>query len=285
MSNGGLNDCDAAGVAAGFSSAPASACAGAAGGIFITFEGGDGTGKTTHIKRLAQTLKDYGTEVVCVREPGGTKIGEAVRDILLDPQNAQMSSECELLLYEAARAQIVSEVIKPALARGAVVLCDRFADSTLAYQGFGRGLDKAFIQGASAFAQAGVQPDRTILLTCGGANVSLARAIERDVDDAKEAREAQQQQQQQQQKQQQQQQQQQQGARVSHEAPSPTEAIDRMELAGEAFHNKVNEAYLALAQSFPERICVIDSTQSKDETAAKICSNLQDLFPWMEESK
>ena len=252
----------------------ASECAGAAGGIFITFEGGDGTGKTTHIKRLAQTLEDYGTEVVCVREPGGTKIGEAVRDILLDPQNAQMSSECELLLYEAARAQIVSEVIKPALARGAVVLCDRFADSTLAYQGFGRGLDKAFIQAASAFAQAGVQPDRTILLTCGGANVSLARAIERDVDDAKEAREAQQQQQQQQQ-----------GARVSHEAPSPTEAIDRMELAGEAFHNKVNEAYLALAQSFPERICVIDSTQSKDETAAKICSNLQDLFPWMEESK
>ena len=108
-------------------------------GIFITFEGGEGAGKTTHIRFLSEALKAHGREVVRLREPGGTDIGERLRGVLLDPRNTALSDEAELLLYEAARAQIVAEVVKPALERGAVVLCDRFTDSTVAYQGYGRG--------------------------------------------------------------------------------------------------------------------------------------------------
>lgn len=149
-------------------------------GIFITFEGGEGAGKTTHIRFLAEALRAHGHEVVCLREPGGTDIGEALRSVVLDPKNTAMSDEAELLVYEAARAQIVSEVIAPALERGAVVLCDRFADSTVAYQGYGRGLSRAFIDQANAFACQGVRPDRTILLVTGGdARTGLVRATHR----------------------------------------------------------------------------------------------------------
>lgn len=147
-------------------------------GIFITFEGGDGVGKTTHIRFLADALRDRGREVVCLREPGGTAIGEALRAIVLDPAHDEMTPETELLVYEAARAQIVSQVIRPAIERGAVVLCDRFFDSTVAYQAYGRGLSRTFVEQANSFATGGLVPDRTILLTCGaaGAQVSLARA-------------------------------------------------------------------------------------------------------------
>ena len=114
-------------------------------GIFITFEGGDGAGKTTHITFLAECLRKMGHEVLCLREPGGTAIGEALRSIVLDPENSAMSDQAELLIYEAARAQIVKETIIPALARGAVVLLDRFYDSTVAYQAYGRGLPVSFV--------------------------------------------------------------------------------------------------------------------------------------------
>ena len=112
-------------------------------GTFITFEGGDGAGKSTHLQLVAEALRERGQEVVCVREPGGTIIGEQLRQTVLDPGNYIMTDSCELLIYEAARAQLVSQVIKPALERGGVVLCDRFADSTVAYQAFGRGIDRA----------------------------------------------------------------------------------------------------------------------------------------------
>lgn len=152
-------------------------------GIFITFEGGEGAGKTTHIRFLSEALKAHGREVVRLREPGGTDIGERLRGVLLDPRNTALSDEAELLLYEAARAQIVAEVVKPALERGAVVLCDRFTDSTVAYQGYGRGLSRAFIDEANAFACQGVAPDRTILLVAGGdARTGLARATHRGAD-------------------------------------------------------------------------------------------------------
>lgn len=114
-------------------------------GVFVTFEGGDGAGKSTQIRFLARLLEDAGREVVRLREPGGTAVGEALRAVVLDPAHEAMSDRAELLIYEAARAQIVDEVIRPALGRGAVVLCDRFYDSTVAYQGCGRGLDGAFI--------------------------------------------------------------------------------------------------------------------------------------------
>lgn len=134
-------------------------------GIFITFEGGDGAGKTTHITFLAECLRKMGHEVLCLREPGGTAIGEALRSIVLNPENSAMSDQAELLIYEAARAQIVKETIIPALARGAVVLLDRFYDSTVAYQAYGRGLPVSFVHQANVFACQGVHPCRTILLT------------------------------------------------------------------------------------------------------------------------
>ncbi|WP_232050844.1 dTMP kinase [Arabiibacter massiliensis] len=155
----------------------------AAPGIFITFEGGEGAGKTTHIRFLSEALRAHGREVVSLREPGGTEIGEQLRAVVLDPRNTAMSDEAELLIYEAARAQIVSEVVSPALERGAVVLCDRFTDSTVAYQGCGRGLSRAFIDRANEFACQGVRPDRTILLMTGGdASTGLARATHRGAD-------------------------------------------------------------------------------------------------------
>lgn len=146
-------------------------------GMFITFEGGDGAGKSTHLHFLADALRMRGEEVVCLREPGGTIIGEQLRATVLDPGNYVMSDRCELLIYEAARAQLVSQVIKPALARGAIVLCDRFTDSTVAYQSYGRGIDRGFVELASSFACDGVEPDRTILMLTGGdAETGLDRA-------------------------------------------------------------------------------------------------------------
>lgn len=146
-------------------------------GTFITFDGGEGGGKSTHINALALMLRDCGREVCVCREPGGTRIGEAIRTILLDPDNAELTARAELLLYEAARAQIVSEVIIPALAAGQVVVCDRFCDSTMAYQGYGRGLDLAGIERLNAFSTGGCLPDRTIFLELDPA-IGLARATE-----------------------------------------------------------------------------------------------------------
>ena len=145
-------------------------------GVFVTFEGGDGVGKSTHIRYVANELRSAGREVVCLREPGGTGIGESLRAMVLDPDNGEISSEAELLMYEAARAQLVREVIRPALERGAVVLCDRFSDSTIAYQAYGRGLPLDFVRRANAFATGGIVPDRTILLVLGNTRKSLARA-------------------------------------------------------------------------------------------------------------
>ncbi len=134
-------------------------------GIFITFEGGEGAGKTTQVNFLAGALRQLGCDVVVLREPGGTPIGEALRKVVLDADNSEMAPETELLIYEAARAQLVREVIVPALAADKVVLCDRFYDSSIAYQACGRGLPRNFVQQANNFACQGIHPCRTILLT------------------------------------------------------------------------------------------------------------------------
>ena len=206
-------------------------------GIFITFEGGEGAGKSTHIKLLAQRLESAGREVLCLREPGGTAIGEQLREILLDPENDAMSERAELLIFEAARAQIIDQVIRPALARGAVVLCDRFYDSTVAYQAYGRGLDRSFVDAANGFAVDGIHPDRTILLVTGGA------------------------------------------AQVGLDRAATTGAADRMELAGLDFHQRVNEGFLSLAQQQPERVRLVQSAASIEETAGLVWSQIEDLFP------
>ena len=210
-------------------------------GLFITFEGGEGAGKTTHTRFLANALREHGHEVVCLREPGGTTVGEQLRAIVLDPANTQLGIHTELLIYEAARAQIVTEVIRPALERGAVVLCDRFADSTIAYQVYGRGLPLDEVNRANEFACQGVWPDRTILMTTGSsAKAGLTRATRH------------------------------------HEA-------DRLELAGAAFHERVNAGFARIAEEDPQRVRVVQSAQAKSQTSRLIFEQLADLFLWMRE--
>lgn len=134
------------------------------GAVFISFEGGEGVGKSTQVCLLAARLEQAGYEVCCLREPGGTVIGEKIRHILLDTANTGMAPLAELLLYEAARAQLVAEVIAPALAAGKIVIVDRFIDSTWAYQAFARGLDQELVKTANALGSGGLVPMRTILL-------------------------------------------------------------------------------------------------------------------------
>ena len=144
-------------------------------GVFITLEGADGCGKSTQAALVAEALAASGREVVRLREPGGTPISEKVRALLLDPANAEMVSECELLLYEASRAQLTRQVIEPAVARGAVVLCDRYYDSTYAYQAGGRELPDDLVNAANALGSCGAVPDRTLVFNLEPA-VALARA-------------------------------------------------------------------------------------------------------------
>lgn len=132
-------------------------------GTFITLEGIDGCGKTTQIRRLAQTLRATGLSLLELREPGGTTISERIRDLLLDVRHHDMRDECELLLYEASRAQLTQQVILPALQNGSIVLCDRFFDSTTAYQAGGRGLDEQMVSRANALGCCGVIPTRTLV--------------------------------------------------------------------------------------------------------------------------
>ena len=131
---------------------------------FITFEGPEGSGKTTQLKLLAAALEAHEHSVITTREPGGTAIGNATRAVVLDPAHGEMSPRAEALLYNAARAQLVDQVIRPALAAGKIVLCDRYADSTLAYQGHARGQDLAALRQLIAFATGGLQPYLTIYL-------------------------------------------------------------------------------------------------------------------------
>lgn len=133
-------------------------------GKFITFEGSEGCGKSTQSQFLADHLKRKGYPVVYLREPGSVKISEKIRQMLLDPANEMMCPECEMLLYMAARAQLVNDVIRPALKKGRIVICDRFLDSTVAYQGYGLGMDKDFIKKVGGFATGGIGPDLTIFL-------------------------------------------------------------------------------------------------------------------------
>ena len=144
-------------------------------GVFVSLEGVDGSGKSTQAAILRDLLAQGGADVVSLREPGGTAISEKVRALVLDPANAEMCDECELLLYEASRAQLVRQVVEPALAAGGVVVCDRFLDSTFAYQAAGRGLDAGLVRRANELGSCGFLPDRTVIFDIDPAR-ALARA-------------------------------------------------------------------------------------------------------------
>ena len=133
-------------------------------GRFLSIEGIDGSGKTTTINRLAEAIEADGYDLLILREPGGTAVGERVRSILLDEAHAGMDGLCELFLFAAARAELTAKVIRPKLDAGSVVICDRFIDSTVAYQGYGRGVDREQIQRINEVATGGLKPDRTFLL-------------------------------------------------------------------------------------------------------------------------
>ena len=149
--------------------------------MFITFEGPEGSGKTSQIAALATFLNTQGYQVWVTREPGGTRIGDQVRACLHDVANREMTAVAEMLLYSASRAQLVAELIRPKLAAGFVILCDRFVDSTLAYQGYGRGLDLAALKLISQFATTNLTPDLTLLL-----DIDVERGLARRLDNDEE---------------------------------------------------------------------------------------------------
>ena len=203
-------------------------------GLFITLEGIEGSGKTTQVPGLTARLSAMGYDCLVTREPGGCKLAEKIRAILLDPANAGLVPMAELLLYLADRAQHVQEVIRPALNAGRIVVCDRYADATVAYQGYARGLGPLEVADLNQHATGGLEPDLTLLLDLP-AQVGLQRA-KRRVD--------------------------------SLEKGQPTE--DRFEQEELVFHQKVREGYLDLARSHPDRIVVIDAEGSPDEIASRI---------------
>jgi len=208
--------------------------------FFITFEGVEGSGKTTQIQRLKKYLTQKGIPCKVTREPGGSSIGEKIRKVLLNPDHAEMTPTTELLLYEAARAQHVKEVIKPFLKKGGVVLCDRFSDATVAYQGHGRRIDLKWIERLNRLSSQGIRPDVTFLLDCPS-NVGLKRALQRN--------------------------------RVLKQ-----EKEGRFEKEETQFHRRVRKGYLDIAKKEPDRVKVIDTREGEKKVFEKIRKIIDNLI-------
>lgn len=200
--------------------------------LFITFEGTDGAGKTTQIQLLKKYLSEKGQEVLLTREPGGTAIGEKLRQIILDKANSEMDDVTEAFLYAASRAQHVAQLIRPALDEGRIVICDRFVDSSVAYQGYGRGLGSC-VEEINAIAAAGIKPDLTFLLKLPPKE-GKSRILEAEQ--------------------------------------------DRLEQEQVDFYEKVCRGYDELALKEPERIVVINASESIEEIAAKIRDKIDSLL-------
>lgn len=205
-------------------------------GLFISFEGLDGSGKSTQIARLAQRLRAAGYDVLLTREPGGTAIGDQIRSILHDVRNTEMTALAEFLLYSASRAQLVRQVIRPHLERGGTVLCDRFADSSIAYQGYGRQLDLDWVRYVTRLVTEGIVPHLTVYLDLP-VEIGLAR---------KQAAFAAQQ-----------------GER------------NRLDLQPLEFYQRVRDGYLRMARAEPQRWLVVDATQPIDQVQQFIWERLQ----------
>lgn len=203
----------------------------AASGIFLSFEGIDGCGKTTQLESMARRLRAAGCEPVIAQEPGGTRLGNRIRALLLDAANAELQPIPELLLYFASRAQNIAEVIRPALEAGRVVLCDRFTDATAAYQGYGRGLGLQAVRQIEEIACRDVKPDLTFWLDIDP-ETGVARARRRN------------------------------NARNGEES--------RMEQEGREFYAKVRQGYMEIHQAEPRRVRRIDAAGSVEDVARRI---------------
>lgn len=209
--------------------------------MFITLEGIEGSGKTTQIRALVRWLEAAGHRCLTTREPGGTAIGGQIRRVLLHPENDDLAPGAELLLYVADRVQHLETVIRPALAAGQVVVCDRYFDATLVYQGYARGLDKEMIRRLHQLACGGLTPDLTLLLDLKPEE-GLARAWQRIQSDSAHAQES------------------------------------RFEKETLAFHRRVREGYLDLARREPDRFAVIDAADDATTVQARIEAVLADHF-------
>ena len=206
-------------------------------GKFVTFEGLDGTGKSTQLRKLAAALRESGHVVVETREPGGTATGEKIRRVLLDSGTSGLDAMAEMALMFASRAQHIAEVIEPALAAGSIVVCDRFTDSTEAYQGFGRRLGSTAVRELHRVLCSNLHPDLTILLESNAA-ASLSRARQRNLKAAKD------------------------GGHAHDE--------NRFEQETRAFFHRVREGFAAIAKREPARVTVIDARGTPAQTQAKI---------------
>ena len=205
------------------------------GGLFVVFEGGDGVGKTTQVGLCCQWLEEQGCEVVRTFEPGDSAVGAAVRRIVLDPATGEMSPRAEALLYAADKAQHVFAVVRPALDRGAVVVCDRYVDSMLAYQGAGRVLAAAEVEQVARWATENLRPHLTVVLDTEPGQAVYTKAHP-----------------------------------------------DRLEAAGEVFHEAVRQHFLELAQRDPEHYLVLDARDSREAIAARVRDRLAPLLSAVE---
>jgi dTMP kinase len=209
-------------------------------GVFITFEGSEGCGKSTQVTRLASRLEQAGLRVMVTREPGGTAIGEKIRDLLqFAPESFAMTPETELLLFEASRSQLVRETIRPALEQGSAVISDRFFDSTTVYQGVARKLAPGVVETLNAFAVGDARPDVTFILDV---DIQIARA------------------------------------RMLRRA-RPVAVEDRMEQEPIEFYERVGQGYRDLARREPDRFVLIDGAPSADVIETEIWKTLTTRFP------
>ena len=207
-------------------------------GLFITFEGIDGAGKSTQLHRAVQYLRKYGHRVLVTREPGGTRTGERIRDILLASKTGKLAPLAELALMYAARAQLLQEVVRPALARGEVVVSDRYNTASFAYQGYGRELGAATVRAFDRVICGPTQPDLTIVL-----DLDPERALGRALGDARRQ-----------------------------------SRLDRIEAQGLTFHKRVRAGYLALARHAPDRIKLVPADQSIGQLQGQIRALMEPLL-------
>jgi len=214
-------------------------------GCFITFEGIEGSGKTTQLERLAERLRESGADVVVTREPGGTTLGRELRALVLRPAAEPMSPVAELLLYATDRAQHLSEIVEPALERGAIVLCDRYRDATMAYQGYGRELDLERILELHSREPLDRMPDRTVLLVLDPVG-ALARATRRNVE------------------------------------RDLVETEGRFENERLEFHRRVARGYAALAAAEPERFRIVEAQGPVPQVSRRVVEAVRDLLPVLE---